>query len=120
MACTLLWSSAVRVNDSQAYRKMNVTREHISGILELREILLYISCMLSLYISITQNNLVVTESLPLYISTTQTNMVVTESLPLYISTTQADLVVTEYLPKCFCTSRDNLVVTEPLYAPICI
>ena len=40
MACILLWSSAVRVHDSQAYRKMDVTREHISHILELREILL--------------------------------------------------------------------------------
>ena len=40
MACLLLWSSAVRVNDSQAYRKMDVTRERISHILELREILL--------------------------------------------------------------------------------
>ena len=28
------------VHDSQAYRKMDVTREHISHILELREILL--------------------------------------------------------------------------------
>ena len=33
MSCTLLCSSAVRVHDSQAYRKMDVTRE-------LREILL--------------------------------------------------------------------------------
>ena len=41
MAC-ILWSSAVRVHDSQAYRKMDVTREHISRILELREILLSI------------------------------------------------------------------------------
>ena len=40
MACILLCSSAVRVHDSQAYRKMNVTRECISRILELREILL--------------------------------------------------------------------------------
>ena len=42
MACILLWSSAVRVHDSQAYRKMDVTREYISRILEmeLREILL--------------------------------------------------------------------------------
>ena len=30
----------MRVHDSQAYRKMDVTREHISCILELREILL--------------------------------------------------------------------------------
>ena len=35
MACILLWSSAVRVHDSQAYRKMDVTRERISHILEL-------------------------------------------------------------------------------------
>ena len=40
MACILLWSSAVRAHDSQAYRKMDVTRECISYILELREILL--------------------------------------------------------------------------------
>ena len=40
MVCILLWSSAVRVHDSQAYRKMDVTRERISRILELREILL--------------------------------------------------------------------------------
>ena len=32
----------MRVNDSQAYRKMDVTTEHISRILELREILLSI------------------------------------------------------------------------------
>ena len=40
MACILLKSSAVRVHDSQAYRKMDLTRQHISRILELREILL--------------------------------------------------------------------------------
>ena len=40
MACILLWSSAASVHDSQAYRKMDVTREHISLIFELREILL--------------------------------------------------------------------------------
>ena len=40
MACILLWSSAVRVHESQAYRKMDVTRERISRILGLREILL--------------------------------------------------------------------------------
>ena len=32
IACILLWSSAVRVHDSQAYRKMDATREHISRI----------------------------------------------------------------------------------------
>ena len=40
MACVLLWSSAVRDHDSQTYRKMDVTRERFSRILELREILL--------------------------------------------------------------------------------
>ena len=40
MACILLLSSAVRVHDSQAYRKMDVTRQRINRILDLREILL--------------------------------------------------------------------------------
>ena len=48
MACILLWSSAVKVHDSQAYRKMDVTRERISCILELREILLSIQTGFSL------------------------------------------------------------------------
>ena len=48
MASILLWSSAVRVHDSQAYRKMDVTRESISRILELREILLSIQTGFSL------------------------------------------------------------------------
>ena len=42
MACILLWSSAVRVHDSQAYRKMDATWERISRVLELSEILLSI------------------------------------------------------------------------------
>ena len=48
MACILLWSSAVRIHDSQAYRKMDVTKERISRILELREILLTIQTGFSL------------------------------------------------------------------------
>ena len=48
MACILLWSSAVRVYDSQAYRKMDVRRERISRILELREVLLSIQIGFSL------------------------------------------------------------------------
>ena len=40
MDCILLWSSNVRVHDSQAYRKKDVTRERISCILELRKIFL--------------------------------------------------------------------------------
>ena len=40
MAFILLWSSAVRVHDSQVYRKMDERTKHISCILELREILL--------------------------------------------------------------------------------
>ena len=43
MACILLWSSAVMVNDSQAYMNMDVTRERISRISELREIGLVLS-----------------------------------------------------------------------------
>ena len=39
MACILLYS-AVKVHDSHAYRNMDVTRERISRILELRETLL--------------------------------------------------------------------------------
>ena len=37
MASILLCSSAVMAHDSQAYRKMGVTREGISRILKLRE-----------------------------------------------------------------------------------
>ena len=48
MAWILLWSSAVRIHDSQAYRKMKVTRERIRCILELREILLSIQISSSL------------------------------------------------------------------------
>ena len=44
MAGILLWGSSVRVQDSQAYRKMDVTRERISRILELREVLLSFQC----------------------------------------------------------------------------
>ena len=40
IAFILLWSSALMVHDSQAYRKMDVTRGRISRILELREKLL--------------------------------------------------------------------------------
>ena len=40
MACIFLWSSAVRVHDSQARRKMAKTRERMSCTLEPREILL--------------------------------------------------------------------------------
>ena len=40
IAGILLWSSAVRVRDSLAYRKMDVTRERFSYILELEELLL--------------------------------------------------------------------------------
>ena len=38
MVCILLWSSAVRVYDSHAYGKMDVTRERVSRILQLTEI----------------------------------------------------------------------------------
>ena len=51
MACILLWSSAVRVHDAQADRKMDVTRERIRRILELREILFSIQTGFSLVIA---------------------------------------------------------------------
>ena len=35
VACILLCSSSVRVHDSQAYRKMDLTRERVSRIFEL-------------------------------------------------------------------------------------
>ena len=41
MACTLLWGSCVRIHDSQAHRKTNVRRKHITRILELREMFLF-------------------------------------------------------------------------------
>ena len=40
MACILLSSSAVRVHDSQAHRKVDVTRERVSRVLELREMVM--------------------------------------------------------------------------------
>ena len=40
MTCILLWTFAVRVHDSQAHRKMDMTRESIRRTLKLREILL--------------------------------------------------------------------------------
>ena len=44
----VLWSSAVSVHDSQAHRKMDVTREHIRRVLEPTEILLSIQTGFSL------------------------------------------------------------------------
>ena len=41
MAQILLCGSAVRVHDSQAYKKMDATSQHISCILELRKIMLF-------------------------------------------------------------------------------
>ena len=43
MACILLCSCAVEIHDSQAYGKMDVRRERISRILELRENLMRLS-----------------------------------------------------------------------------
>ena len=48
MACILLSSSAVRVHNSQAYRKKDVTRERISRILELKDTFLSIQTGFSL------------------------------------------------------------------------
>ena len=48
MACILLLSSALKVHDTQAIKKMDVTKERISRVLELREILLSIQIGFSL------------------------------------------------------------------------
>ena len=48
MACILLRGSAVRVHDSKAYIKMDVTRKRFSRIFELKEILLSIQTGFSL------------------------------------------------------------------------
>ena len=48
MACILLWSFALRVDGSQAYRKMDVTKERISRIVEVREMLLSFQTSLNL------------------------------------------------------------------------
>ena len=48
MACTLLSVSAVSVQDSQAYRNMDMTRERISLIFELSAIFLSFQMVLSL------------------------------------------------------------------------
>ena len=76
MACNLLKSSAVRVHDSQACRKMDVTRESISRILQVREILLsfqagfnvvnaVVVCAILKSISRLEPSLVITE--PMYL-----------------------------------------------------
>ena len=57
MARILLWSSVVRVHDSQAFRKMDVTRERISCILELREILLSFQTGFKFSLSLQKFNL---------------------------------------------------------------
>ena len=46
MACILLWSSAVRVHESQAYSKTDVTRERIIPILEQKKMLVSTLSML--------------------------------------------------------------------------
>ena len=48
MACILLWSFAVRVRDSEAYSKMDVTEERIRRVMKLRETLLSFQTSFSL------------------------------------------------------------------------
>ena len=76
MACILLWSSAVRVHDSHAYRKMDVTRECVSCILEVREILLSIQTGFNLV------NAAVVYAILESISDLEPSSVVTESVYL--------------------------------------
>ena len=53
MACILLWSSVVKIHDSQANGKTDVTRERISRISELREILKFLSIYFNLCVDAT-------------------------------------------------------------------
>ena len=70
----------MRVHDSQAYRKMNVTRERISRILELREILLSIQTAFSLV------NAAVVWAILETISGLQPSLLITESRYLKLMT----------------------------------
>ena len=72
MACVLLWSSSVRVYDSQANRKIDVTMERISYILELREI------HLSFQIGFNLVNAVVASAILESISSLEPSSVITE------------------------------------------
>ena len=85
MACILLWSSAVRVHDSQAYRKMDVTKERISHILELREILLSFQTDFSLV------NAAVVSAIPESISGLEPSSVITE--PRYFKSVMSQACV---------------------------
>ena len=101
MACILLWSSAVRVHDSQAYRKMDVTRERISRILELIEILLPIQTGFSLV------NAAVTCAILESISGLEPSSVITE--PSYLKF----VTVSSFCPFCQ-DAQLNLPVLLPL------
>ena len=84
MACILLWSSAVRVHDSKAYTKMDVTRERISCILELREILISFKreILLSFQIGFNIVNAAVVCAILESISRLEPSLVITE--PRYL------------------------------------
>ena len=66
----------MRVHDSQASRKMDVTREHISRILELRDI------FLSIQTGFSHVNAAVVRAIPLSISGLEPSSVITE--PRYL------------------------------------
>ena len=70
----------MRVHDSQAYRKMDVTRERISRILELREILL------SFHTGFSLVNAAVVCAIPESISGLEPSSVITESRYLKLVT----------------------------------
>ena len=80
MASILLWSSAVRVRDSQAYREMDVARKRISRILELREI------FLSIQTGFSHVNAAVVRAIPLSISGLEPSSVITDSSYLKLVT----------------------------------
>ena len=70
----------MRVHDSQAYRKIDVTRERISRILELREILLPFKTGFNLV------NAVVIRAIPKSISGLEPSSVITEARYLKLVT----------------------------------
>ena len=92
----------MKVHDSQAYRKMDVTREHISRILELREILLSIHTGFSLV------NVAVVCAILERISGLESSSVVTEPRHLKLGTVCNGMVMShvhQVWPKPSCEAH---------------
>ena len=81
----------MRVHDSQAYRKMDVTTDHISRILELREILVSFQTGFSLV------NVAVVCAILESISGLESSSVITE--PRYLKLVTVSRVTSDYMQK---------------------